>query len=93
MRNSLSDGVLIATEFDRLGRNSLLLSPPVQDLSGHPGIPNIRTRLQSDKLNIGFEFTYADFGSAKIDSDTLVGEFETNRIIMFGVNFNWKRGI
>jgi long-chain fatty acid transport protein len=48
---------------------------------------------KSEKLDIGFEFTYADFGSAKIDSDTLIGEFSTNRILMFGVSFNWTRGL
>lgn len=48
---------------------------------------------KGEKLDIGFEFTYADFGSAKIDSDALVGEFSTNRILMFGVSFNWTRGL
>jgi len=47
---------------------------------------------KSEKLDIGFEFTYVDFGSGRIDSDTLVGDFSTNRAVMLGVNFNWKRG-
>lgn len=47
---------------------------------------------KSDKLDVGFEFTYADLGSARIDNDLLLGEYESNRILLFAVNFNWKRG-
>ena len=44
----------------------------------------------SKKLTIGTAFEYADYGSAKINHDSLKGEYDDNQIYFGGVNFNWK---
>ena len=46
----------------------------------------------SDKLSIGAELVYADYGSAKIDAMGYGGEYDSNDIIFFSVNANWKLG-
>ncbi len=45
----------------------------------------------SERLNVGGAFEYIDLGDAKIDDPTLLkGEYETNRIFMFAVNFGYQ---
>ncbi len=46
----------------------------------------------SDKLSIGAELVYADYGSAKIDALGYGGEYDSNDLIFFSVNANWKLG-
>ncbi|MFB3107498.1 MAG: OmpP1/FadL family transporter, partial [Pseudomonadales bacterium] len=46
----------------------------------------------SDKLSIGAELVYADYGSSKIDAMGYGGEYDTNDLIFFSVNANWKLG-
>lgn len=44
-------------------------------------------------MTIGGAVTYAEYGDARIDNGaawgTVVGEYSTNRIIFFGLNFGW----
>jgi len=44
----------------------------------------------SDRLSIGGEFVYADYGKAKIDNDLLKGDYKRNDILFFALNANWK---
>jgi long-chain fatty acid transport protein len=44
----------------------------------------------SDRLSVGGEFVYADYGKAKIDNDLLKGDYKNNDIIFFAMNANWK---
>ena len=44
----------------------------------------------SDRLSLGGEFVYADYGKAKIDSDLLKGDYKRNDIFFFAMNANWK---
>jgi len=44
----------------------------------------------SEKISVGSQFEYADFGSAKIKNSLLKGDYERNDIFFFAVNLNWK---
>lgn len=44
----------------------------------------------SEKISVGSQFEYADFGSAKIKNSFLKGDYEHNDIFFFAVNLNWK---
>jgi long-chain fatty acid transport protein len=45
----------------------------------------------SESLNVGGAFEYIDLGDAKIDDPTLLtGEYKTNRIFMFALNFDYR---
>ena len=44
----------------------------------------------SDRLSVGGEFVYADYGKAKIDNDLLKGDYKRNDIFFFAMNANWK---
>jgi len=44
----------------------------------------------SDRLSTGAQFVYADYGKAKIDNQSLKGEYKTNDIFFLAVNANWK---
>jgi long-subunit fatty acid transport protein len=44
----------------------------------------------SEKLSVGSQFEYADYGSAKIKNRLLKGDYEHNDIFFFAVNLNWK---
>ena len=44
----------------------------------------------SDRLSLGGEFVYADYGKAKIDNDLLKGDYKRNDIFFFAMNANWK---
>jgi long-chain fatty acid transport protein len=44
----------------------------------------------SDRLSLGGEFVYADYGKAKIDNDLLKGDYKRNDIFFFAINANWK---
>jgi long-chain fatty acid transport protein len=44
----------------------------------------------SDRLSLGGEFVYADYGKAKIDNDLLKGDYKCNDIFFFAMNANWK---
>ncbi len=46
----------------------------------------------SDKLSIGAELVYADYGSGKIDAMGYGGEYDSNDLIFFSVSANWKLG-
>lgn len=47
-------------------------------------------------VTIGFDYTFNDCGSARIDQDRgpfaghIVGEYDTNYVSAFGLNMNWK---
>ena len=47
---------------------------------------------RSDNLSIGAELVYADYGSGKIDALGYGGEYDSNDLIFFSVNANWKLG-
>jgi long-chain fatty acid transport protein len=45
----------------------------------------------SEQISLGAAFEYIDLGDAKInDSSQLKGEYDTNRILMFALNFGYK---
>ena len=44
----------------------------------------------NDRLSLGGQFVYADYGDAKIKNDLLRGKYDRNDIFFFGVNANWK---
>mgnify|MGYP000518942923 CR=1 FL=1 len=44
----------------------------------------------SDRLSVGGQFVFADYGTAKIRSDLLSGEYDKNHIVFFAMNANWK---
>ena len=44
----------------------------------------------SEKLSVGGQFVYADYGDAKIKNDLLKGEYDRNDIFFFALNANWK---
>jgi long-chain fatty acid transport protein len=44
----------------------------------------------SETFSIGGAFEYIDLGSAKINSPTLIGEYDRNAIFALGLNANWK---
>ncbi len=45
----------------------------------------------NERLKVGGAFEYIDMGDARIDDPTLLtGEYETNRIFMFAVNFGYQ---
>jgi long-subunit fatty acid transport protein len=44
----------------------------------------------SDRLSIGAQFVYADYGKAKIDNALLQGDYKRNDIFFFAMNANWK---
>lgn len=44
----------------------------------------------SEKLTVGAQLEYIDLGSAKINSDNLIGEYDKNNVIVASVSFNWK---
>jgi len=44
----------------------------------------------TDRLSLGGEFVYADYGKAKIDNDLLKGDYKRNDIFFFAMNANWK---
>lgn len=44
----------------------------------------------SESLTVGASFVYADFGSGKIDSPTLSGEYKKNDLYFLGLHANWK---
>jgi len=44
----------------------------------------------SDRLSVGGEFVFADYGKAKIDNDLLKGDYKRNDIFFFAMNANWK---
>jgi long-chain fatty acid transport protein len=46
----------------------------------------------NDKLSIGAELVYADYGSGKIDAMGYGGEYDSNDLIFFSVNASWKLG-
>ena len=42
-------------------------------------------------MNVGGAFEYIDLGDARIDDPALlVGEYETNRVFMIALNFEYK---
>jgi long-chain fatty acid transport protein len=44
----------------------------------------------SERLSIGTQFVYADYGKAKIDNNLLKGDYDRNDIFFFAANANWK---
>ena len=45
----------------------------------------------SERLNLGANFEYLDFGKAKINNDrTLKGDFKRNELFFIALNANWK---
>lgn len=44
----------------------------------------------SEKLSIGGQFKYMDLGDARIDSSTLIGEYDKNHAMVASLSFNWK---
>jgi len=44
----------------------------------------------SDRVSTGAQFVYADYGKAKIDNDSLKGDYKRNDIFFFAMNANWK---
>ena len=45
----------------------------------------------NERMNIGGSFEYIDLGDAKIDnSNVLVGEYDTNRVFVLGLNLSYK---
>lgn len=44
----------------------------------------------SERLSVGGSFEYVDLGDAEIqDANTLIGEYDTNRMFVFGLNMNY----
>ena len=41
-------------------------------------------------VDIGAAIVYADLGESEIENDKLLGEYESNDLIMIAFNFNWK---
>jgi long-chain fatty acid transport protein len=41
-------------------------------------------------IDLGAAIVYADLGESEIENDKLLGEYESNDLIMIGFNFNWK---
>ena len=46
----------------------------------------------SDKLSIGADLVYADYGSAKIEAMGYSGKYDSNDLIFFSMSANWKLG-
>ncbi|MCP3999952.1 MAG: hypothetical protein GY727_03490 [Gammaproteobacteria bacterium] len=44
----------------------------------------------SEKISLGSQFVYADYGSAKIRNPLLSGDYERNDIFFLAFNLNWK---
>ena len=44
----------------------------------------------SEKLSFGGALEYIDLGKARVRSDSLLGEYDTNRIFAFSLNMNYK---
>jgi len=44
----------------------------------------------SERLSIGTQFVYADYGKAKIENDRLTGDYKRNDIFFWAANANWK---
>ncbi|UCG06937.1 MAG: outer membrane protein transport protein [Desulfobacterales bacterium] len=44
----------------------------------------------SEKLSVGGQFVYADYGDTKIKNDLLKGEYDRNDIFFLALNANWK---
>jgi long-chain fatty acid transport protein len=44
----------------------------------------------SDRLSVGGQFVYADYGKGKINNDLLKGDYKRNDIFFFALNANWK---
>ena len=73
-------------------------SSPVDAEDRTPDMPidrqiRIATGVQyqwSERLSIGGQFTYANFGEAEIDNDLLKGKYDRNQALFFALNFNWK---
>jgi len=45
---------------------------------------------KSETLTIGGAFEYADLGDAEINNSQLKGSYESNNLLAFIINFNWK---
>ena len=43
-----------------------------------------------ENLTVGGAFQYADYGSADIENDLLLGNYSDNQIYFFALNANWK---
>jgi long-chain fatty acid transport protein len=71
---------------------------PAEKKYGNPLLPvdrQVRLALGTqyhwkENIDIGAAFVYADLGESRIQNDTLIGDYEDNRAVMFGLNFNWK---
>ena len=44
----------------------------------------------SERLNLGANFTYADYGKAKINSNNLKGDYRKNDLFFIALNASWK---
>jgi long-chain fatty acid transport protein len=45
----------------------------------------------SEKLQIGFNFVWADLGSAPLNNTTVKGKYRRNDLFLFGLSFDWKK--
>ena len=43
-----------------------------------------------ENMTVGGAFEYADYGSADIENDLLLGNYSDNQIYFFALNANWK---
>ena len=47
---------------------------------------------KSDKLSIGAELVYADYGKGRIEARGFAGKYDSNDLIFFSVHANWRLG-
>jgi hypothetical protein len=44
----------------------------------------------SERLSVGGQFVYADYGDAEINNALLIGEYSRNDIFFLAFNASWK---
>ncbi len=45
---------------------------------------------KSDNLSIGADFVYADYGKGRIEAMGFAGKYDSNDLVFFSVNANWR---
>jgi hypothetical protein len=45
----------------------------------------------SEKLGLGFAFSWADLGTAQVNNPRVKGKYTRNDVFLFNVGLNWKK--
>jgi long-chain fatty acid transport protein len=45
----------------------------------------------SETMEIGFTFSWANLGSAPVNTASVKGKYTRNELFLFGMSFNWKK--